>query len=164
MCNWNGPSGITSHSFYRTRLTELNRDGCSLRDIQQFSEHHSLQSLQEQLDIDKAEVVSKYRDAWRTEHELLIPRTHSGTGLSSHGRHQQAHEQGFQARPQGTPQGLPRVVLHGNDRRGSHVVKALTTMGGLMNRSKDFRKILIVIGAGVLLWRTQKQNELPQLS
>jgi len=61
VCDWNGLSGISSHSFRRTQLTELYRDGWSLRDIQHISGHRSLQSLQEYLDIDKAEVVGKFR-------------------------------------------------------------------------------------------------------
>ena len=62
VCDWNGLSGISSHSFRRTQLTELYRDGWSLRDIQHISGHRSLQSLQEYLDIDKAEVVGKFRE------------------------------------------------------------------------------------------------------
>ena len=34
VCDWNGLSGISSHSFRRTQLTELYRDGWSLREIQ----------------------------------------------------------------------------------------------------------------------------------
>ena len=61
VCNWNGLSGISSHSFRRTQLTELYRDGWSLREIQHISGHRSLQSLQEYLDVDKEEVVDKFR-------------------------------------------------------------------------------------------------------
>ena len=61
VCDWNGLSGISSHSFRRTQLTELYREGWSLREIQHISGHRSLQSLQEYLDVDKAEVVSKFR-------------------------------------------------------------------------------------------------------
>ena len=61
VCDWNRLSGISSHSFRRTQLTELYRDGWSLREIQHISGHKSLQSLQEYLDVDKAVVVSKFR-------------------------------------------------------------------------------------------------------
>ncbi len=61
VCDWNGLSGISSHSFRRTQLTELYRDGWSLREIQHISGHRSLQSLQEYLDIDKEKVVDKFR-------------------------------------------------------------------------------------------------------
>ena len=61
VCDWNGLSGISSHSFRRTQLTELYRDGWSLREIQHISGHRSLQSLQEYLDVDKEEVVDKFR-------------------------------------------------------------------------------------------------------
>ena len=60
-CDWNGLSGISSHSFRRTQLTELYRDGGSLREIQHISGHKSLQSLQEYLDVDKEEIVDKFR-------------------------------------------------------------------------------------------------------
>lgn len=62
VCDWNGLSGISSHSFRRTQLTELYRDGWSLREIQHISGHRSLQSLQEYLDVDKEKVVDKFRD------------------------------------------------------------------------------------------------------
>ena len=61
VCDWNGLSGISSHSFRRTQLTELYRDGWSLREIQHISGHRSLQSLQEYLEVDKEEVVDKFR-------------------------------------------------------------------------------------------------------
>ena len=61
VCDWNGLSGISSHSFRRTQLTDLYRDGWSLREIQHISGHRSLQSLQEYLDVDKEEVVDKFR-------------------------------------------------------------------------------------------------------
>ena len=50
VCDWNRLSGISSHSFRRTQLTELYREGWSLREIQHISGHRSLQSLQEYLD------------------------------------------------------------------------------------------------------------------
>ena len=52
VCDWNNLLGISSHSFRRTQLTELYRDGWSLREIQHISGHRSLQSLQEYLEID----------------------------------------------------------------------------------------------------------------
>ena len=61
VCDWNGLSGVSSHSFRRTQLTELYRDGWSLREIQHISGHKSLQSLQEYLDVDKEKVVDKFR-------------------------------------------------------------------------------------------------------
>lgn len=61
VCDWNGLSGISSHSFRRTQLTELYRDGWSLREIQHISGHKSLQSLQEYLEVDKEQVVDKFR-------------------------------------------------------------------------------------------------------
>ena len=61
VCDWNGLSGISTHSFRRTQLTELYREGWSLREIQHISGHRSLQSLQEYLDIDKEKVVDKFR-------------------------------------------------------------------------------------------------------
>tara|TARA_B100002019_G_scaffold27145_1_gene21051 strand:+ start:2792 stop:3418 length:627 start_codon:yes stop_codon:yes gene_type:complete len=66
VCDWNNLKGISSHSFRRTQLTELYRDGWSLREIQHISGHRSLQSLQEYLEIDKAEVVDKYRQRMAT--------------------------------------------------------------------------------------------------
>ena len=60
-CDWNGLSGISSHSFRRTQLTELYKDGWTLREIQHISGHRSLQSLPEYLDIDREEVVDKFR-------------------------------------------------------------------------------------------------------
>ena len=56
-----GRSGISSHSFRRTLLTEFCRDGWSLREIQHISAYGSLQSLQEYLDVEKEEVVDKFR-------------------------------------------------------------------------------------------------------
>ena len=61
VCDWNGLSGVSSHSFRRTQLTELYREGWSLREIQHISGHKSLQSLQEYLDVDKEKVVDKFR-------------------------------------------------------------------------------------------------------
>lgn len=61
VCDWNGLCGISTHSFRRTQLTELYREGWSLREIQHISGHRSLQSLQEYLDIDKEKVVDKFR-------------------------------------------------------------------------------------------------------
>ena len=60
VCDWNGLSGVSSHSFRRTQLTELYREGWSLREIQHISGHKSLQSLQEYLDVDKEQVVKKF--------------------------------------------------------------------------------------------------------
>ena len=59
--HWCGLSGVSSHSFRRTQLTELYRDGWTLREIQQISGHRSLQSLQEYLDVDRDMVVGKFR-------------------------------------------------------------------------------------------------------
>ena len=61
VCDWNGLLGVSSHSFRRTQLTELYREGWSLREIQHISGHKSLQSLQEYLDVDKEQVVNKFR-------------------------------------------------------------------------------------------------------
>ena len=61
VCDWNGLCGVSSHSFRRTQLTELYREGWSLREIQHISGHKSLQSLQEYLDVDKEQVVNKFR-------------------------------------------------------------------------------------------------------
>ena len=69
VCDWNRLSGISSHSFRRTQLTELYRDGWSLREIQHISGHKSLQSLQEYLDVDKAVVVGKYRERMHLEND-----------------------------------------------------------------------------------------------
>ena len=57
----NAVPSVSSRSFRRTQLTELYRDGWSLREIQHISGHRSLQSLQEYLDIDKEKVVDKFR-------------------------------------------------------------------------------------------------------
>ena len=62
VCEWNGLSGVSSHSYRRTQLTELYRDGWTLREIQQISGHRSLASLQEYLDVDRDKVVGKYRE------------------------------------------------------------------------------------------------------
>ena len=77
VCDWNRLSGISSHSFRRTQLTELYRDGWSLREIQHISGHKSLQSLQEYLDVDKAVVVGKYRERMHLEND----RNKQGQGL-----------------------------------------------------------------------------------
>ena len=61
VCDWVGLLGVSSHSFRRTQLTELYREGWSLREIQHISGHKSLQSLQEYLDVDKEQVVNKFR-------------------------------------------------------------------------------------------------------
>ena len=61
VCNWCGLSAVSYHSFRRTQLTELYRDGWTLREIQQISGHRSLQSLQEYLDVDRDMVVGKFR-------------------------------------------------------------------------------------------------------
>ena len=61
VCEWNGLLGVSSHSYRRTQLTELYRDGWTLREIQQISGHRSLASLQEYLDVDRDKVVGKYR-------------------------------------------------------------------------------------------------------
>ena len=69
VCDWNRLSGVSSHSFRRTQLTELYRDGWSLREIQHISGHKSLQSLQEYLDVDKDVVVGKYRERMHLEND-----------------------------------------------------------------------------------------------
>ena len=77
VCDWNRLSDASSHSFRRTQLTELYRDGWSLREIQHISGHKSPQSLQEYLDVDKAVVVGKYRERMHLEND----RNKQGQGL-----------------------------------------------------------------------------------
>jgi integrase/recombinase XerD len=49
--------GYSLHSFRRTCLTVLRKKGCSVRLIQQFSGHKSLDSLQNYLDCGTGELV-----------------------------------------------------------------------------------------------------------
>ncbi|MBW4490334.1 MAG: site-specific integrase [Trichocoleus desertorum ATA4-8-CV12] len=46
-----GLVGVSTHSFRRTALTQMNSAGVPLRVIQQISGHHSLQALQRYLEV-----------------------------------------------------------------------------------------------------------------
>ena len=52
-----GGRGYSLHSFRRTCLTVLRKKGCSVRLIQQFSGHRSLDSLQNYLDCGDGELA-----------------------------------------------------------------------------------------------------------
>ena len=60
VCDWNGLSSISSHSFRRTQLTELYREGWSLSEIQHILGRKSLQSLQEHLEIGKEKLSASF--------------------------------------------------------------------------------------------------------
>jgi len=60
--DWIGIDGASTHSFRRTRLTELHvNEGWSLREIMDISGHKSIVSLQQYLDTDKRNTFEKYR-------------------------------------------------------------------------------------------------------
>ena len=66
--DWNGIDGASTHSFRRTRLTELHvQEGWSLREIMDISGHSSIVSLQQYLDTDKKNTFGKYRELFKRE-------------------------------------------------------------------------------------------------
>ena len=66
--DWIGIEGASTHSFRRTRLTELHVDeGWSLREIMDISGHKSIISLQQYLDTDKKNTFEKYRNLFQRE-------------------------------------------------------------------------------------------------
>jgi len=66
--DWVGINGASTHSFRRTRLTQLHIDeGWSLREIMDISGHSSIVSLQQYLDTDKKQTFSKYRELLEKE-------------------------------------------------------------------------------------------------
>ena len=66
--DWVGINGASTHSFRRTRLTQLHIDeGWSLREIMDISGHSSIVSLQQYLDTDKRQTFSKYRELLEKE-------------------------------------------------------------------------------------------------
>lgn len=50
-CNKVGLQGVSTHSFRRTALTQMNNAGVSLRTIQEISGHSSLTELQRYLEV-----------------------------------------------------------------------------------------------------------------
>jgi len=66
--DWNEINGASTHSFRRTRLTELHiQEGWSLREIIDISGHSSIVSLQQYLDTDKKNTFNKYRELMERE-------------------------------------------------------------------------------------------------
>lgn len=66
--DWVGINGASTHSFRRTRLTQLHIDeGWSLREIMDISGHSSIVSLQQYLDTDKRQTFNKYRELLEKE-------------------------------------------------------------------------------------------------
>ena len=66
--DWVGINGASTHSFRRTRLTQLHIDeGWSLREIMDISGHSSIVSLQQYLDTDKKQTFNKYRELLQKE-------------------------------------------------------------------------------------------------
>ena len=66
--DWVGINGASTHSFRRTRLTQMHIDeGWSLREIMDISGHSSIVSLQQYLDTDKKQTFNKYRELLQKE-------------------------------------------------------------------------------------------------
>lgn len=66
--DWIGISGASSHSFRRSRLTQLHVDeSWSLREIMDISGHKSIISLQQYLDTDRKKTFAKYRELLKKE-------------------------------------------------------------------------------------------------
>ena len=66
--DWVGINGASTHSFRRTRLTQLHiEEGWSLREIMDISGHASIVSLQQYLDTDKKKTFNKYRELLQKE-------------------------------------------------------------------------------------------------
>jgi len=65
--DWIGLSGCSSHSFRRSRLNHLLKEGWDLTEIQHISGHASLTALQEYLESDKHQTFDKYRELFKTE-------------------------------------------------------------------------------------------------
>lgn len=66
--DWIGVEGASTHSFRRTRLTQLHVEyNWSLREIMDISGHKSIMSLQQYLDTDKKVTHDKYRELLEKE-------------------------------------------------------------------------------------------------
>tara|TARA_R100000027_G_scaffold67417_2_gene66032 strand:+ start:210 stop:809 length:600 start_codon:yes stop_codon:yes gene_type:complete len=66
--DWIGVEGASTHSFRRTRLTQLHiRENWSLREIMDISGHKNLLSLQQYLDSDRRQSFDKYRKLFEKE-------------------------------------------------------------------------------------------------
>ena len=66
--DWVGINGASTHSFRRTRLTQMHIDeGWSLREIMDISGHSSIVSLLQYLDTDKKQTFNKYRELLQKE-------------------------------------------------------------------------------------------------
>lgn len=66
--DWVGINGASTHSFRRTRLTQLHiEEKWSLREIMDISGHSSIVSLQQYLDTDKKQTFTKYRELLEKE-------------------------------------------------------------------------------------------------
>ena len=66
--DWIGVKGGSTHSFRRTRLTQLHIEhNWSLKEIMDISGHKSIMSLQQYLDTDKRNTFAKYRELLKME-------------------------------------------------------------------------------------------------
>lgn len=66
--DWIGVEGASTHSFRRTRLTQLHiKENWSLREIMDISGHKNLLSLQQYLDSDRRVSFKKYRELFVKE-------------------------------------------------------------------------------------------------
>ena len=66
--DWIGVEGASTHSFRRTRLTQLHiKEQWSLKEIMDISGHKNLLSLQQYLDSDRRQSFDKYRKLFEKE-------------------------------------------------------------------------------------------------
>lgn len=65
--DWIGIKGGSTHSFRRSRLTHLLKEGWNLKEIMDISGHKTLSSLQQYLHTDKTETFKKYRKLFESE-------------------------------------------------------------------------------------------------
>lgn len=65
--DWIGIKGGSTHSFRRSRLTHLLKEGWNLKEIMDISGHKTLSSLQQYLHTDKTETFEKYRKLFEKE-------------------------------------------------------------------------------------------------
>jgi len=63
-CKESGLSGVSTHSFRRTTITQLSRNSVSLRVIQKISGHRNLNVLQNYVDVDEQEVMLALQTRW----------------------------------------------------------------------------------------------------
>jgi len=65
--DWIGIVGASTHTFRRSRLNHLLKEGWDLTEIQHISGHASLTALQEYLESDKHQTFNKYRELFKKE-------------------------------------------------------------------------------------------------